>query len=243
MSLEQSQAKFETTRWTLIDALHGEDDQARTEARQSLALQYWPTIYAILRRQGRTRDAAAEQTQAFFTQVVFGRTLFEQFDATRGRMRALLLTALRRFEVDQRRSDMSRRASLHLSAGDLDLEERFLSEQGPDDPAAVYDRRWAVAALDESMHRCVKYCRANGLERHWRAFELYTIRPAVSGCTPPSLDEVARETEFESAAHVASATKVVRKRLRILLREVVAETAIGADEQQREFEHLVSLLS
>jgi len=242
VSLERSQSNFDTTRWTLLDALHANDEQARQTARQELSQQYWPSVYAMLRRRGRSRDEAAELTQAFFAQVVFGRLLFEQSDASKGRLRALLLTALRRFEIDQHRHDSARQSSLHISSDLLEQEERFLSEADSEPPGTVYDRRWAVTALDEAMKRCARYCQRHGLQQHWRAFEMQVVRPAVSGCAAPSLEEVARQAGFDSPSKVASATKVVRKRLRILLREVVAETVTSSDQQQVEYEHLVSLL-
>ena len=64
----------------------------------------------------------------------------------------------------------------------------------------------------------------------------------MTGSERPVLRDLAKRHGFASAAHVASATKVVRKRLRMLIREVIAETAGDDDSLQAEYEYLASLL-
>jgi hypothetical protein len=68
------------------------------------------------------------------------------------------------------------------------------------------------------------------------------LEPSVSGTSAPSLSELAERFGFLSPIHVASATKVVRKRLRMLLREVAAETALEPDDQEAEYRRVVELL-
>ncbi|MCK4871726.1 MAG: hypothetical protein KAS72_03270 [Phycisphaerales bacterium] len=60
---------------------------------------------------------------------------------------------------------------------------------------------------------------------------------------PPPLADLAAESGFVSSVHVASAMKVVRKRMMMmLLREVAAETASDPADQQAEYQRVVEIL-
>ena len=60
---------------------------------------------------------------------------------------------------------------------------------------------------------------------------------------PPPLSRLADELGFPSPTHVASAMKVVRKRMKLLLREVAAETAEDDPaDQQAEYDRIIAML-
>jgi DNA-directed RNA polymerase specialized sigma24 family protein len=212
-------------------------------ALERLTSRYWPAIYAHLRRKGESPEAAAELTQAFFTDVVLGRKLFAQAGSERGKLRTLLLTALQNYRIDRFRRERTRIDARCLSLDGFDREEGFLAADPEADAAAAFERRWAVAMLDEAMARCRAYLDSIDKPGHWRLFVDYVIRPARDGDQSPSMSELATRHGFASPVHAASALKVVRKRLRILLREVAAETAATPHDRDEEYQLLLQQLS
>jgi DNA-directed RNA polymerase specialized sigma24 family protein len=243
VDLLRSHADFQTTSWTVLEALRAGSPAERNEAIETLIHCYFPAVYAYLVRSGRRRDEAAELTQAFFADVVLSRRLFECADDRKGRLRTILLTALQRFVIDQHRRKVARAADRRLSLESLGAEEAFLSQHARATPEEVYDRRVAIATLQQAIDRCEEYFTSKQKVAHWQAFSMAEIRPAVAGVENPPLSVVAKETGFASAAHVASAFKVVRKHLQICLREVIAETTASSEDQEAEFEYLTGLLS
>ncbi len=232
--LERTGARFQPTRWTLVDALRDNDDDGRRRAMEELVRLYWPAVYGFLRRSGKARDAAAECTQAFFADVVLRRGLFETADAARGRLRTLVLAALKRHLIDLHRSTSAseRRRAWGVDVGMLDAEDDAHGRcpaSGDESPDTFFVRRWAVAQLEEAMRRCERHFRSTGKARHWELFEARVVQPAVGAVEARPLAEAAAALGFRSAADGAAAVQVVRKRMLALLAEVTLE----ADESER----------
>jgi len=225
-----------------MGALRDGGDERHEAARNLVITRYWPPVYASLRRMGHNRDRAAELTQAFFVEVVIGRQLLDQADAGRGRLRSLLLTALKRYVIDRHRREDARPDGNGLSLDGLEREEGFLGREPARDADEVFERRWAVAVLEEALGRCERSCLEAGLDKHWAAFEAFIVQPSIGAVAPPPLSRLADELGFPSATHVASALKPVRKRMKLLLREVVAETADDPADQQAEYARILALL-
>lgn len=242
MSLEQTRANFSTTNWTLVESLQDGADQDRARAINLLTEHYWPPIYAYLRRSGRSADDAADLTQSFFADVVLARRLFEHADPDRGRLRSLILSALKRHLIDQHRRRASRPDIGALRLQDLTREEHFLIERAGDGIDDIFDRRWAMAVMDQAIERCERYFVEIDRPGHWEAFASYSIRPAQFGQAAPSLRTVAEQHGFLSAHHAASALRLVRQRMRTVLRQICAETTVGREAAEREYQTLIEQL-
>lgn len=226
--LERTHARFEDTRWSLIDGLRRDDAAVRERAATELARQYWPAIYGYLRRSGRGREESTEITQAFFAEVILARGLFERADASKGHLRSLVVSSLKRYVIDQARageSQVSRRV-WSLQDGDAEAEDAShpasKANQG-ESPESFFDRRWAIAQLEEALCRCETHFRDTGKPRHWELFAARVLRPAIHLSRPPHLAEVALVLGYPTAADGAAAVQVVRKRLLAYLDQVVAE--------------------
>lgn len=242
MQPDQLHARFGTTNWTLIDALRDHAHATHDRAITTLTTRYWPAVYASCRRMGRSPDEAAELTQAFFVHVAFGRKLFERADPKRGRLRTLILTALQRYARDIHDHEIAQGSERRVSLDDLEREEGFLARQPEASAEEMFEHRWATAVLEQAVERCGQYFESIDKAAHWEAFHRAVLQPAVRGCEAPPLSAVATELGFSSAIHVASAMKVVRKRMKILLREAAAETAEDPDDQDAEYRHVVATL-
>ena len=237
MTLTQTHARFEDTSYTLIHALSNE--QSAQEAIETIARVYWPPVYAYLRHSGMSQNQAADITQAFFTEKILRMKLLERADPSRGRVRNLLLGALKNFVIDQHRKEVVRGKGCLIPQNVMFLEEDPKSQQ---DPEAAFNQRWASVQLEESMQRCEAYFQSTGRTAHWQAFEDRIYHPNVHNTTPTPLKLLAPKLGFSSPADVAAAIQLVKRRSISFLHEVVTEsTAIGADAEA-EYKHILDLL-
>ena len=241
MTLERTYERFQTTRWTEIRALAVDGEDRRRDALELLIGRYWPPVYAHLRSQGKSRDAAAELTQAFFAEVVLDRGLFDKAQQSRGRLRTLLLTALKRFGIDQHRRGTARRTDVTIPLDQLHIEDTRL---GPTSASAgdaalhaiekPFERRWAMSMFEEALRRCEAHFRDTGRAGHWELFETRVLRPAITQNEARPLAELAEPLGFKSPALAAAAVQVVKRRATALLREVVAETVDDGEDVDEE---------
>jgi hypothetical protein len=173
---------------------------------------------------GHGREQAAEITQAFFVDVVLGRRLFEVADPVGGRLRSLLLAALKNYRIDLARHEKVERRIDGEFFAVMNMAESRRPQDESLSPDAVYEREWALSLLQEAVRRCEGHFIASDREPHWRLFEARYLKPHTRPHTTPSLETAAAEFGFESAAAAASAMQVVRQRLKAVLSEVVAIT-------------------
>lgn len=236
--MDDSRAAFGATNWSLVSSLRAQDESHRRAALDELISRYWPPVYAYIRRAGADRDAAAELTQGFFTDVALGRRLFERADPAVGWLRVLVLHALKNYLIDEHRRANAAAFAWSLSTADVASEEsRVCSHDGrayDDSPDTAFHRRWAVAQLEEALRRCERRFVENGRERHWRAFEMRELRPATSGSEPLPMTRVAAELGFATPADAAAAVQTVRKRVLATLQDVVAESVTSRRECEEE---------
>ena len=87
--------RFTTTRWTLVNAAV-RDNQAAAAALEELCEAYWPPLYGYLRGRGYPVEKAQDLTQGFFARLLETGAI-TLADPSRGRFRAFLLTALKRY--------------------------------------------------------------------------------------------------------------------------------------------------
>jgi DNA-directed RNA polymerase specialized sigma24 family protein len=242
MVLEETHAEFEPTRWTWMDALSSADGSARQQALERLVRRYWPAVYAALRAHGASRDEASEITQGFFSDVVLTRNLFQQADHKRGRLRAMILTALRNYQIDRHRSNGRRINATFATTEQIDHEDARLNQSGDETTEDAFDRRWALGVLHEAVERCRRHFDVPGQSSKWRAFERRVLDPSAGTVEPPPLAQIAAELGFTSPIHAGAAVQQVRKRMVLLMREIVAETVGTAEEIETEYQHLLALL-
>lgn len=234
MGLDQTQARFTDTPWTLIGALRDGDDATRRNAMDTLVGLYWPAVYGYLRRRGEDRDRAMESAQAFFADVVMGRSLFTKADPTRGRLRTLVLTALQNFRRDAARARAREPQMPETAKDEIDRIEQSLHALGNSGPETEFHRQWAAAVLNEAVRRCREHFVRAGKLGHWDLFEARELAPLTGSIAPRSLADLAVELGYRSAPDAAAAIQTVKKRLLALLEEVICETVGSEDEGEEE---------
>ena len=154
MAVEQPQARFQTTCWTIVESLNSADEGARKRCLDDLARRYMPPVYAYLRSHGQTPDKAEETTQAFFVDVVVERKLFERAVREKGKLRSFVLTALKNYCTDESRREKARGAGLRVA---LDVERIDSTHNADEPPENAFDREWNASIVKEAMQMTEKH--------------------------------------------------------------------------------------
>ncbi len=201
---------------------------------------YWLPLYSSGRRQGLTNQDAEDATQEFLSGILTGK-LLDNADPTKGRFRAYLLAAWKRFLIDQYRKQNSERrgGGAVTIALDFDAGERHwlaLQSREPD-PDRVFMRSWASSLLEEAKRRLREdYVRRNR-QFLFDALQLWLTQS-------PSASDY-RELAVQLNASLSS-VKVSLHRLRTrfgaLLREVIAETVDDPSDIDREISELLDII-
>ena len=148
-------AGFATTRWSIVIAAGRRSDAAAEAALAGLCEAYWLPLYEFARRRGYAATDAGDVTQGFFA-LLLEKNYLQSADPERGRFRAFLLTAFKRFLSKERDHDLALKRGGGLSLVSLDLEraESQCRIEPIDDrtPESLYERRWAITLLDRVLH-------------------------------------------------------------------------------------------
>jgi RNA polymerase sigma factor (sigma-70 family) len=234
--LENGGAAFATTHWSVVLTAQSQSP-ASQDALEQLCRAYWPPIYSFLRRQGRTEEEAQELTQRFFAQLLVRRD-FGPARREKGRLRSYLLGSLKQFLASERRqAGTAKRGPDRAPIPFEEMEAGFETESPALSPERVFDQRWAMTVLDQTMARLTResqHLPSAALDA--RLTELLADEPDSS-----SLARIAREfglTENE----VKQASHRLRARYRDLLREEIAHTVATPGEIETELRELIAAL-
>jgi RNA polymerase sigma-70 factor (ECF subfamily) len=189
---------------------------------------------------GRTAEDAQDLTQEFFARLIAKHWL-DCVDQARGKFRSFLLAAFKHFmagEWNRERAIKRGGGEALISLDGAEAEDRYQLE--PADtvtPEAVYDRRWALTVLDQTLARLEAEQREGGQAARFEA-----VKDCLLG--EPSDDTLAalgaRLGMTEAA--MKSMVRRLRDRYRIILREAVAETVDGLGSVDEELRSLLAAL-
>lgn len=241
MGSPQSRRDFATTRWSLVlAARRGSTSESRT-ALASLCAAYWSPLYAYIRRRGFQFDEAQDLTQEFFARMLEKQSL-EHVSREKGRFRAFLLASLKNFLANCRRDERAlkrRPAGGVMSLDFAAAEERYRLE--PLDrltPEKLYERRWALTLLEQTLARLQAEYETSGKTA---AFE--RLKPYLSaGQEKTSYAAAAADLDMSEGA-IKVAVHRLRRRYRELLRREVAQTVANPDDLEEELQSLFEALS
>lgn len=241
MAGEPVGGRFVTTKWTMVGAAgDGSDTQAR-EALSALCQTYWPPLYSYLRRHGHDREEAQDLVQGFFARLL-ERGDVRSADPARGRFRSFLLTALKRYVINQHeRATSARRGGPRLPLS-LDFDEAERSDarepRSDDTPERVFDRRWAAISLDRAQQRLRDECQQAG-----RGAQADVLLPYLTdaGDLPPYSEAAGRLGLTEGAVKVA--VHRLRRRFGAILRLEISETVLAPEDVEDEVRELIRAVS
>jgi len=232
---------FKTTRWSMVNAAGHSSNPKAAKALAELCQIYWPPLYGYLRGRGLDREAAQDLTQGFFARVLERHDL-RAADPGRGRFRAFLLTALKRYVINEHeRATTARRGggAMPLSLDFEDAERSFSVEHRDDEtPERVFDRKWASIALDRALGRLHDESHQTG-----RSDVADTLIPYLTDTgNLPAYREVAAALGLSEGA-VKVAVHRLRQRFGEILRLEIGETVVSPAEVEEEMRELFRAVS
>lgn len=232
---------FATTHWSLVLHAGRDDSSLSREALEALCRAYWPAIHAYIRRTGHAPESARDLTQEFFARLL-SKGLIGVANPQKGRFRTFLLTVLQRFLADEHdRATAQKRGGGEplLSLDELAAEEeRPFEPSGGLSPEQEFDRRWALATLDNTL----RHLRAEA-ERAGHGELFAALQGFLGGGEPAgTLTETGTRLGLGESA-VKMRLSRWRMRYRELLRQEVAQTVPRVADLDEEMRHLLAVLS
>jgi RNA polymerase sigma-70 factor (ECF subfamily) len=237
---DASPARFATTHWSLIVAARdGEAAQAEA-ALADLCRAYWYPLYAFIRHQGHPADRAQDLTQEFFARLL-EKDFLGAVDQEKGKFRSFLLAACKHFlanEHDRERALKRGGGRQSVSIDFRDADGRYAHEPAHGEtPERLFERRWALALLEQVLARLRGEYEAAGKRRLFGALKSRLTGDAGGARHARTAGELGLS---EGAVKVA--VHRLRQRYRELLREEIAQTLDDPAQVEEEIRALFAAL-
>ena len=218
---ESRYESFASTRWSIVlEAGNSATVSVHAfNALSELCQIYWRPLYSFLRRQGCNAEDAQDLIQGFFADLIETRA-YARADREKGRFRSFLLGTLKHFvaDVHDRGRALKRGGGMILTSLDDQATaeaEAQIARATKWQPEEVYDREWAALLLRQALDRLTQ-------ESAYEQMAQRTHRPVAT-----LRSDVAR----------------LRKRYRIILREVVRDTVFETEDVDEELRYLCQVLA
>jgi len=214
----------------------GLDSPESREALEALCCTYWFPIYAFIRRQGHLPHDAQDLTQDFFTRLLASNSI-ARADQRLGKFRTFLLGALKHFLTDERRKvgAWKRGGGVEIvSIHQAEAEERYQLEPVDDrTPDKVFDQRWTVVLLEVAVARLEKEFSDAGKAGQFQVLKRFLTEEGGEA----AYAEAGAELKHPGGT-IAVAVHRMRRRFRLIVRSVIADTVSTADEVEEEYRNL-----
>ena len=230
---------FVTTRWSVVLAAQDKSSPNAAAALETLCLAYWYPLYAYVRGSGRSPQDAQDLTQEFFARLL-AQDWLRVVLPEKGRFRTFLLVTMKRFLTNEWHRDRAQKRGGRNRPLPLDVqvaEHRFAAEPALS-PDALYERRWAMTLLDESLNRLQREFSQINKEKEFDCLKEWLI--AERGTIP--YDQIAATLGTTEGA-VRVTIHRMRKQFRTLFRQTIAETVVATADVDEEMRHLVAVVS
>ncbi len=232
---------FATTRWSVVLAAGQSDDSQRTAALQKLCQAYWYPLYGYIRWRGHGPEDAQDLTQEFFLKLI-EKNWLANVAPEGARFRSFLLTMLKGFlaNAHDRAQAAKRGGGKTLVPLDSErAEDRLAQEPATQEtPESLFERRWALAVLEEALQRLREAAVAANKTHHFEVLNPFLSREPDDG------DYAAAGAALNlSSEAVAVAVYRLRQRYREMLRATVADTLADPGQVDDEMKHVFAALA
>ena len=232
--------QFASTRWSLVAAAGQPESPESAAALASLCRLYWYPLYAYARRRLPTPEDAQDLTQEFFARLL-EKEYLRQVDRQRGSFRAFLLTAFKHFLAKERERAHAQKRGGDCKQLPLDLqvgERRYQLEPAhAADAEALYERRWALTLLEQTLAQLRDELTRAGKGRLFEA-----LKATLTGeDTPRPYAELAADLGL-SAEAIKVTVHRLRRRYGELLRTEIAQTVSSPEDVEDELRTLFAAL-
>ncbi len=228
---QKKQGNFPETSWTDIDNWPQANENERQRSLSRFFNDYkFPLINFII-MSGHTPDEAEDLFQEFVTwHIETGGKLFSAADSRKGRFRNLLLSALKRFIIDEKRKLNAQKRSprkgiVHFDsmAGTGVCWGDFVAEGKT--PEQIFENAWLMTLLWNVTEQLSNAFQKKGQIIHYEIFRRRVIDPIFSGTVKPSIRSIAEHhdiSESKAGNYLVTAKRAYRRFLEKEIRTYVA---------------------
>ena len=231
---------FVTTHWSVVLSARDKSSPQSAAALEKLCRAYWYPLYAHVRWLGNSPHDAEDLTQEFFARLL-EKNYLEAAERERGRFRTFLLMALKRFLANEWDRARTRKRGGGVAPLPLDrevAEQRYQAEAAEFPSDRMYERRWALALLAQTMSRLrAEFEQAGNSAGFERLKAFLTFGNQNIPCAAAAAELGVSEGALRVTVHR------LRKRFRELFREEISHTVTSAEDAEEEFRHLLAALS
>ncbi len=231
---------FATTQWSLVLSAGDKSSPRWRESLAELCRIYWYPLYAFVRRRGNPAAEAEDLTQDFFLRLV-EKEFLQATGPEKGRFRTFLLLCMKRFlanEHDYRTAAKRGGGEPLISIDGAAADSRFRLE--PTDattPEKIFERRWALALLEQVLARLDKEYHEAGKTALFAKLKPLLVAETVG----THYAEIGHELHLSEGA-VKVAVHRLRRRYAELLHAEVARTLEHPRDVQEEIRALFGAL-
>lgn len=235
---------FLTTHWSVIENIGSSDENSSRALIGSLLSKYWKPVYCYLRRKGYDNEQAKDLTQAFFHEVVLGRSLIQKADPSKGRFRSFLLIALNRYVITARTGQAAQKRIppsklVALDVTDLPELRQAASELTPEDS---FNYAWVSALLEQVLQEVEAKCHEEGKTVHWHVFHDRVLDPIMEKTAAPSMKDICQKYAIESEGKASNMMVTVKRRFQTALRNHLRGLVVSEDQVDDELAEIMRFL-
>ena len=170
--------------------------------------------------------------QGFFTDKVLGQELIQKADRARGKLRNLLLTAVRNYAIIAQRNKIPQQG--------LDEGAEMPAKAG--NPEMEFNRAWADELLKEVLKELKTECSRKGKAVHWQLFEEWLLEPDVES-SHIRLADIGAKHGVTIASKAYNMISNIKERFRAILREHMLALVDSDEEVDTEIADFINLFS
>jgi hypothetical protein len=238
-----SSQRFPSTHWSMIGRACDGREATRREALNQLLTRYWPALKAhLVVKKHIDSNEADDLVQGFIENKILERDLMAVADATRGRFRSLLATALDNYVASQMRMrGAAKREAERAVSLDQEAYEQMAVAAGP--LHDVFDVAWAREVLAEILRQMQAECQGSGRMDVWGVFEGRVLTPILEGAEPLAYEQLLARFGFASPTEASSALVTAKRMFGRIMRRIVSEYATDEADVDAEIQELQEILS
>lgn len=239
---KSAQARFEPTRWSVVLASAKTQAPGASDALAELCRTYWQPLYAFARRRGLDHHHAQDTIQNFFLSLIENKSL-ARADPLKGKFRSYLLTSLQNHiasEITHNNAQKRGGGTQPVSIDDQEILLRFESSQ-PKTPVpaeAVFEREWAVAAVEAALVQLEKDFARKGKRDVFSILKTFLIDDPSTGTYEQAASKLG-----QTVGTLRTGVHRLRQDFRTHLRREVAKTVDSPDQIDEEMRHLRTVLA
>ncbi|MFN3241705.1 MAG: RNA polymerase sigma factor [Planctomycetota bacterium] len=239
-----TRARFEPTRWSLVQRARAGDEQGR-QALAELCASYWAPVYAFFRRDGMAEAAARDLTQGLFAELL-ERGDVAGGDPGKGRFRSYLLACARHYRSNQRDRERAQKRGgdvahvpirVQVDDGDEGAGLHALEPSCDETPEQAYLRAWVQESVARALREVGEHERAKGRGAQFERLRLVLDgQPLPGGYAAVAAELGASEAAIKVAAHR------LRQRFRAALLSQLGATVEDPADAEAELRELFAAL-